>query len=401
MRDATRRNQLMSDILTFFSAPPVQILFSDSFDVNTAGNWITNASSSNCRVKFNYDYSADGIPSAPHSVGGTTRGLKLEANFSAGVIAAINLSPVGQSFGGDYRLRFDLWMNQNGPFPAGGTGSTQHGTAGIGTAGNRVQWTNATSTADGVWFAGDGDGQTADVPAGAALSDYEAFSGTTRKTATSGVFAAGATTDSRGNFNTYYASTFPGGQTAPASQTAAWPQQTGGLAVGTLGFAWRDVIINKTGSTVDWTINGLKIATITNITLTASNIFVGLWDSYASVSDNTNLSFAIYDNVRVERVTGFGGLAAGGSVVEPGSFQITSASLTSDGQMKLALSGTPGSHVIIWRSADLTNWENITNLSISDGPIEFSEAVDVNAPQRFYRAGANALNGPTSPSAVQ
>jgi len=84
--------------------------------------------------------------------------VKLEANVSLGVAAAINLSPVGRSFGGDYRLRFDLWMNQNGPFPAGGTGSTQHGTAGVGTAGNKVQWTGSGSTDDGYWFAVDGEG---------------------------------------------------------------------------------------------------------------------------------------------------------------------------------------------------------------------------------------------------
>ena len=48
-----------------------------------------------------------GIPSAPNSTNGTTRGVKFEANMTAGVAAAINISPVGQNFGGDYRLHFD------------------------------------------------------------------------------------------------------------------------------------------------------------------------------------------------------------------------------------------------------------------------------------------------------
>jgi len=288
-------------LVTVTLSPVTQTLWQDNFDANTAANWVMNRSSSDSRVTFNYVYAAVGIPSAPNSTNSTTRGVKLEANVSQGVVAAINISPVGQSFGGDYRLRFDLWMNQNGPFPAGGNGSTQHGTAGLGTAGNKVQWSGAGSTADGYWFAADGEGQASDTST-TAMNDCGAFSGTTYYAAASGVYAAGTASNSRGNGNSYYASTFPGGQTAPATQQAAYPQQTGGLAVGTIGFAWRDVIISKSGDTVEWSIDGLKIATITGATLTSSNIFIGLWDSFASLSDNTNLSFAVFDNVRVERV---------------------------------------------------------------------------------------------------
>ncbi|OQC26763.1 MAG: Xanthan lyase precursor [Verrucomicrobia bacterium ADurb.Bin063] len=275
--------------------PPLQTLFLDDFDSNTAANWVVNRSSPDCRVTFNYNYAPYGIPAAPNSANGSTRGVKFEANVSLGVAAAINISPVGQSFSGDYQLRFDLWMNQNGPFPAGGNGSTQHGTAGIGTAGNRVQWTGAGSTADGYWFAADGEGQASDTST-TAINDFGAFTGTTHHSAASGVYAAGTASNARGNGNSYYAATFPGGQTAPAVQA-----QSGALAVGTIGFAWRDVIISKTGTTVDWSIDGLKIATIPGASFTSSNIFIGLWDFFDSLSDSTNLSFAMFDNVRVER----------------------------------------------------------------------------------------------------
>jgi hypothetical protein len=287
-------------LLTVTLPPVVQTVWLDNFDANTAGNWVMNRSSSDCRVAFNYDYAANGIASAPNSTNNTTRGVKFEANVSLGTAAAINISPVGQSFGGDYRLRFDLWMNQNGQFPLGGNGSTQHGTAGAGTAGNKVQWTGSGSTADGYWFAVDGEGQASDSST-TAMNDFGAFSGTTYHAAASGVYAAGTASNSRGNGNAYYAGTFPGGQTAPASQQSGFSQQTGGLAAGTIGFAWRDIIINKTGNTVEWSIAGLKIATITGASFASSNIFIGLWDSFNSLSDNTNLSFAVFDNVRVER----------------------------------------------------------------------------------------------------
>ena len=60
------------------------------------------------------------------------------------------------------------------------------------------------------------------------------------------------------------------------------------------------MIVNKTGSTVEWFIDGLKIATVTNVTFTSSNIFIGYWDSFSSLSDDTNLTFGVVDNVRVE-----------------------------------------------------------------------------------------------------
>ncbi len=270
------------------------VLFSDSFDVNTSGNWALNRSSTDTRVTFNWNYAPLGIPSAPGS-GGTTRGLKCEANMVNGVVAALSLSPIGQSFSGDYRLRFNLWMNANGSFPFGGDGSTQHGTAGVGTAGNRVLWTGTGSTADGTWFAVDGEGQAADT---GAIADFCAFSGTTVQGVASGVYAAGTASNARGNLNSYYASAFPGGQAPPAAQS-----QTGTLEVGTIGFAWRDVTITKQGTTVQWAIDGLPIATINGAALPGSNISIGYWDSFISLSDNTNLTFGVFDNVRVERLT--------------------------------------------------------------------------------------------------
>ncbi len=270
------------------------VLFSDNFDANSSGNWTLNRSSADTRVTFNWDYAPLGIPSAPGSAG-TTRGLKCEANMVNGVAAALSLSPVGQSFSGDYRLRFNLWVNANGSFPLGGTGSTQHGTAGVGTAGTSVLWTGSGSTADGTWFAVDGEGQASDT---GAIGDFCAFSGTTVLGVATGVYAAGTASNARGNLNSYYASTFPGGQTAPDIQL-----QTGALEVGTIGFVWRDVTITKQGTTVRWAIDGLPIATVTGAALPGNNIAIGYYDYFASVSADTTLSFGVFDNVRVERLT--------------------------------------------------------------------------------------------------
>ena len=278
--------------------PPQVVVFSDTFDTDTSGNWTVSKSSTDTRITFSYNYSASGIASAPHSTGGTTRGVKFEANLSAGVIAALSMVSIGQSFSGDYRLHFDMWINANGPFPNGGTGSTEFFTAGIGTAGSRVQWTGSGTTADGYWFSVDGEGGVGATST--TTGDFCAYIGTTLQNTNTGIYTAGTNATPRDNLNTYYVTAFPDGQTAPALQQSTYAQQTGALSAGTVGFGWRDVIVSRRGTTVEWSIDGVKLATVSNATFTANNVFVGYWDNFASISDNTNLSFGLVDNVRVE-----------------------------------------------------------------------------------------------------
>jgi hypothetical protein len=269
------------------------IVFSDNFDLPTGGDYTLNADPDS-RITFAYDYARDGIPSAPNSVGGTTLAVKFEANLVLPTGAqALNISPIGRSFTGDFVLRFDMWINANGPFPSGGTGSTEFITAGVGTAGFSIQ--KSSGTADGTWFAVDGEGQSS--------IDYRAFRGTALEGSASPVYAApNLGIEPRNADNTYYHTAFPGGQTAPQLQQMNYPAQTGALKAGTVGFAWRDVAIMKLGTDVTWSIDGLTIATVPNFTAGGDNIFVGYWDVFASVSDNPDTSFGLIDNLRVETV---------------------------------------------------------------------------------------------------
>ncbi len=280
--------------------PIYNTVFSDNFDVNSSANWtLSTSSTTNNRATFAYDYSGIGIPSAPNSTNGTTKGLRFEANLSATNVAALNASPNGQHFGGDYRLHFDMWINVNGPLPGGGNGSTEEVTAGIGTAGGHVQWSGSgiNTNADGVWFTVDGDGGVATNST--TQGDFMAYNGTNPLAAAAGNYCDTSAL-ARTWADTNYANVFPGGQTPPAYQVSTYAQQTGALKVGTVGLAWRDVVVNKTGNVITYFIDGLQIASVTNATLSASNIFVGYWDPFSSVSDNTNLSFGIIDNVKVE-----------------------------------------------------------------------------------------------------
>jgi len=284
---------ITSRVVALLVYPIQTTVFSDNFDTNSAANWMVNQSSSDTAVAFDYDYSALGVPPAPHTSGGTTLGVQMKANLKLGLCAALSISPMNQSFSGDYRVHFDGWINVNGPLPAGGASSTEFLTCGIGTAGDRTEWTT-NATADGYYFSVDGDGGVS--ASSTTFGDYSGYIGRNWQNAATGIYAAG----SLDNASPYSTAAFPTGQSAPALQQSNYAQQTGSLNPGTFGLAWHDVMVSRRGSTVDWVIDGIRMATISNATFTASNVFVGFWDPFASLTDNTNLSFGLVDNLRVE-----------------------------------------------------------------------------------------------------
>jgi len=269
-------------------------LYTNDFEVDTTASWTVNNGPSDQASDFFFDYSTVGIPLAPNSSGGSTRGMKLQANQSSGIFSGMSVSPIGQSFTGDYTLKFDWWANVNGPFPAGGSGSTQLSTFGIGTSGTVAQWPGALQSS--VWFAATGDGGSA--------ADWRAYSSAagTGYTDTSGVYAAGNVAGSRNNTNAYYAGF--GGNAAPAAQLALFPQQTGATNVGSAGMEWHQVQIEKAGNIATWTVDSTLIATIdlSTVTLSGGNIFFGHSDINATSStdiNDVNLLFTLVDNVRV------------------------------------------------------------------------------------------------------
>lgn len=271
-----------------------QVLFSDNFDADHSSAWTVNVLGAGLSdANFFFDYSTIGIPSAPNSTGGTTTGLRLRANQFGGATAAfpsgVSVSPNGLSLSGDYALSFDIWWNYNGPAPAGGSGSTQVTGAGIGTAGTTSQI--AGGVVDSVFFGATGDGGS--------TVDYRAYGPAFQSGYLEGVFPAG----SRNNTSTYYAGL--GGGEIPAAQTALFPQQTGAAGAGAPGFAWRNMVVAKSGDNVSWTVDGLLIASLdltTAGTLGGQNILFNQYDINSTISTDPNspsLLFGLIDNVQV------------------------------------------------------------------------------------------------------
>jgi hypothetical protein len=230
-----------------------------------------------------------------------------------GVFSGISASPLGQSFTGDFIVRFDAWQNFNGPFPGGGSGSTQATGGGIGARTTFAQFPGG--SVDGVYFAATGDGGSGNdyrayVSPGAVLGD------------TSGVYAAGVTAGASNNSNAYYNTNLFGNVAAPAAQLSLFPQQTGNTAAGTAGMEWHTWTIDKSGNTVRWYLRNrvgtdVLMATV-DVTLepfAGDNIFLGLFDINATSSTDPNadsLLFAVFDNVQVTAVPEPGSMVLAG-----------------------------------------------------------------------------------------
>ncbi|MBT6102749.1 MAG: hypothetical protein HOH62_02500 [Verrucomicrobia bacterium] len=351
-------------------------LFGDNFDADSSGDWMVHKSTDDTAVTFGYDYSADGIPSAPNS-DGSTIGIKLEANIAAPTGAeAISISPVGGNFTGDYQLNFDMWVNANGPFPGGGGGSTEFFTAGVGTTGDHLQW--ASDNADGAWFGVTGEGGSGNS------GDFRAHIGGARQDAESGAYAAGTTGDSLNNTNTHYADAFPG-QIPPAAQAAAFPdKQIGALASGAVGFAWRQVSITKIGDSVTWAIDGVTIATLGQALgafTTEGNIFVGYYDAFSSVSDNQATSFGLVDNLVVHDL---------GADDEEAVLEITTINVSENSvELRVSLAGgdlSPGQLSLQSMAALGGAFADVTEASVEAEAGGFKiTAPAPNAGQQFYR----------------
>lgn len=240
---------------------------------------------------FGFDYSTISfpgeIPPAPHSVGGSTKGLFLTVNKDATPgAAAVNLYPLGQHFAGNYSLQFDLWINW-----ADLATSTEHALFGINHSGDLTNRVGQASS-DGLFFAMEGEN---DSSAGSAtLRDYSVFRGggagaPILMTSDNTVFGPAPLLGPRfdcadaGFMTLFPAKTIPGFGTTPS---------------GTAGLGWVRGEVRQSNNHITWRLNDTIVAQYTNTyAYTEGNILIGYNDHFNSIGDQHN--FAIFDNVRV------------------------------------------------------------------------------------------------------
>lgn len=281
--------------------------FVDDFDAYVSPVIITNPATTNgykiyfgaasggydFKAVFGFDYSTvtfpTNIPSAPHSIGGTTKGLYLTANKSDanGAAAAVNLYPVGLTLSNNFSLKFDLWMNW------GQVATTEHALFGLNCSGN---WTNrvAQNTSDGIWFAMDGDGGCSAGSAG--IRDYSIFrgggSGVAPVLMTSGFGPAAPLGANWDNGDTGFTGLFP----------ALTFTNIGATPAGACGMRWLNVEVRQENNLMTWLLNNVAVAQFTNtFGYTNGSILIGYNDTFNSIGDTNN--FAILDNIRVASIS--------------------------------------------------------------------------------------------------
>lgn len=297
------------------NAPADAALFFDDLDTAGSAANYTQVGTGTHDVVFGYDYGAMGIPSAPKTTDGSRTGARLRANIGdTGVVSAVTLHTIEQ-FTGAYTVKFDLWINANGPFPVGqliqgGTGSTEFFTAGVGGDGSTVNYGGTGPTGSGGWTAVNGEG-------GSGI-DYRMHKTTVLQAPSSGQYAAGTvdspTADNSRNANDPYYAGFGSIDVSnlpvQGADQGGYAQQNGVVKPGVLGFEWHEVElqVDPTGGTggtpsVAWYIGGLRIGTfdagVTTAFATDGSVTLGYYDPFAGLSDNLDLSFAVVDNLTV------------------------------------------------------------------------------------------------------
>jgi hypothetical protein len=263
-----------------------QELFRD--EMTSGAGWGINASSADSAATFGYDYSADDIPEAPNSRGGdtATTGVKLEANITAGALDVFTLYPVGQNFTGEYKLRFDAWMNYDADerINGGSAGTTEFIGGGIGYD------NTAADIGAGAQFVATGDGGSG--------SDWRLFADGAFLDPTE--MAAG----DRNGANAYYSDFLPG-VAPPAGQAQVdFPAGTAGSP----GFQWvtfevntnagkSRILVEKPGGDrlLIGVINGNGARPYTS----DGNIGLVYADFFTSVTSRPDLTFGLIDNVEV------------------------------------------------------------------------------------------------------
>jgi hypothetical protein len=250
---------------------PGPVIYSDDFDTDTSGSYVVRFGAVNGvddkLVAFNYDYSADGIPSAPNSSGGSTRGLKVTVNKDAtGSAAAVNVYPATARFSNDFALRFDMYQRYGAA-----AGTTEHALFGIN---HSTINTNRDGLAgsDGVWMASECDGSGSS--SGRSYAIY---------TSTNSANPPPFTAVSARAMDPFF--------TAPPFTANGGPSGQ-----------WVDVEVRQTGNVIVWTINGVLIQTRTNVSAFTNGAFMlGHMDFFNSIGSPTN--YTVFDNVRVINFT--------------------------------------------------------------------------------------------------
>lgn len=277
--------------------PDAAILFADDFtSADDASNWTilfgsNDPTTQNYIANFGYDYSALGVPPAPHSTNSDTFGLMLSVNkntdlgAAAGLAAGVDLYPNAKNFTGNYALRFDMYLMQNGS-----SATTEYAMFGINHDATHTNWFNNSANMPAGWtFDGLFAYVEADGSQGLADGEYVLYTAPARSAG--GNPSVAATRPGSAFTGIYHNPPYSSGGTGVPANTPS-----------TTTPSWAQVEFMQIGNLNTLKINNTTIFSITNTTAFKSgNIMLGYDDAYNSIGAGGG-GLVIYDNVRVVRL---------------------------------------------------------------------------------------------------
>ncbi len=202
-----------------------------------------------------------------------TVGLFMTVNKDGnGAAAAVNLYPTNVFAAGNFALKFDVWLNWLDHGSA-----TEHALFGINHSGN-VTNRVARATSDGLFFAMDGDGNSAS--GNVSVRDYSVFRGSGSGVAPILMLPG----------NTVFGPTPPLGlqfDSADAGFINLFPNKMiDGYpsTAGTPGLGWVSVEVRQENNLITWLLNDVAVAQYTNIfDYTSGAVLIGYNDTFDSI----------------------------------------------------------------------------------------------------------------------
>ena len=368
-------------LLALTTPTQAQLIYSQDFSSDDSANWRTNYSAVNGKlnsyVNLNFDYSTIGIPAAPHSTGGNTKGLKLSPDFAASggliggaAVPGVSVTPTNFGISANFDMHVDMWINYNGATNpntvlttgGGGSGSTIFYGCGYGTAGTAAQ---VAGQADSIYVGTCTDnGSSAQMrmygPSKAASyqnGEYQS-TGTLIPGFPGDPFVYNNTNGSRAFANIINGSA-PGWTNhfvptkPPQAQINLYRSQTNiQCFAGLIDFAWHDVEVQKIGNVIVYSIDG-RIAATGNAasagTPVGTNLVFTCWDVNSTLSTDpnfTNLNFVVFANIVVSNYANVVNVTAPipttseATPGSPGQFNLTRSSAGVPLTVNYTLTGT-------------------------------------------------------------